>query len=73
MDRKREDVRDSFLDMVDNEKETAIQALETPIEVFKIYAAFISTRRVESRPGGREKRIPSLSYLYGIFVFPSDH
>lgn len=36
MDRKREDVRDSFLDMVDNENETAIQALETPIEVFKI-------------------------------------
>ena len=33
MGRRREDVRDSFLDLVDNEKETAIQALETPLEV----------------------------------------
>lgn len=33
MDRRREDVRDSFLDMVDAENETAIQALETPLEV----------------------------------------
>ncbi|CAM9176459.1 unnamed protein product, partial [Hapterophycus canaliculatus] len=32
MDRRREDVRDSFLDMVDAENETAIQALETPLE-----------------------------------------
>ncbi|CAM9280499.1 unnamed protein product [Ectocarpus sp. 4 AP-2014] len=33
MDRRREDVRDSFLDMVDAENETAIQALETPLEM----------------------------------------
>lgn len=33
MDRKREDVRDSFLDMVDNENDTNIKALETPLEV----------------------------------------
>ncbi|CAM9768530.1 unnamed protein product, partial [Scytosiphon promiscuus] len=32
MDRRREDVRDSFLEMVDAENETAIQALETPLE-----------------------------------------
>lgn len=33
MDRRREDVRDSFLDMVDAENETAIQTFETPLEV----------------------------------------
>lgn len=33
MDRRREDVRDSFLDMVDAENENAVQALETPLEV----------------------------------------
>lgn len=33
MDRRREDVRDSFLDMVDAENENAIQTLETPLEV----------------------------------------
>ena len=33
MDRRREDVRDSFLDMVDAENENAIQTFETPLEV----------------------------------------
>lgn len=59
MDRKREDVRDSFLDMVENENETAIQALETPIEVYKIQAALISPRRVESRAGVKGEGNPS--------------
>ncbi|CAM9494508.1 unnamed protein product [Laminaria digitata] len=33
MDKRREDVRDSFLDMVDAENEAAIQTLETPLEM----------------------------------------
>ena len=48
MDRRREDVRDSFLDMVDAENEAAIQTLETPLEVsFPIRTAhtFLRTKK----------------------------
>lgn len=52
MDRRREDVRDSFLDMVDAENETALLALKTPLEVSRVGGITDSGCRAQLlRPG----------------------
>lgn len=60
MDRRREDVRDSFLDMVNAENETAIQAFETPLEV-----SVASWRQNQAFIFSRARALPTGLFLRG--------